>query len=191
MWILLFLSLSSPSSFFSLPGERYDMNASVYILCLSTGRPKCGGVPKDRMCQPHSSHQKLLQGAVNQKVLNRLSLTFGTDVHKHCWCNTWYSLFSPLLWSKSCVLLCFLYPWTLCSQTLYLHTVVYFVLFWDFPVHFLFCCSVGPVLDWSICLVATSGGSGQLTFGLKAPLFVAQLKVISQIQVVRGETGIE
>lgn len=60
-WILLSLSLFFPCLFLAV-SENYDMNVSVYILCLSAGRPERGWTPKDRMCQPHSSHQNLFQG---------------------------------------------------------------------------------------------------------------------------------
>lgn len=63
--ILLFLILL-PFSFFSPLWGRYGMNVSVHILCLSAGRSTCGRLPKDRMCRPHSSHQKLFQGAVHE-----------------------------------------------------------------------------------------------------------------------------
>lgn len=70
------------SSVFSQVRERYDMNVRVYILCLSTGRPKSGWLPEDRMCHPHSSHQELFQGAVVQDVLDCLLFPFGSDMYK-------------------------------------------------------------------------------------------------------------
>ncbi len=87
------------------------------------------------MCQPHSSHQKLLQGAVDQDMLNHLSLSVElayVNVHfiklfvrfPHQSCSTVHenivnvipgTLYFPnsLLQRKSCFLFCFLYPWTL------------------------------------------------------------------------------
>lgn len=63
--------LFSPPCFFLL--KCHDLNTSVCILCLSAGRTQCGRLPEDGMCQPHSSHQTLLQGAVtNNDTANLL-----------------------------------------------------------------------------------------------------------------------
>lgn len=51
--------------FFFLFRQSYDPNVSICILCLSAGWTECRRLPEDGMCQPHSSHQELLQGAVN------------------------------------------------------------------------------------------------------------------------------
>lgn len=40
-----------------------EVSASCVVFA---GRSECGGLPEDGMCQPHSSHQKLLQGAVDK-----------------------------------------------------------------------------------------------------------------------------
>lgn len=53
---------------FLLFREWYDLNASDCILCLSAGRPECGGLPEDGMCQPRSGHQELLQGAADKNA---------------------------------------------------------------------------------------------------------------------------
>lgn len=58
-----------PFFLFHLFRAWHELNVSVCILCLSAGRPERGGLPEDRMCQPHSGHQELLQGTVDKNAL--------------------------------------------------------------------------------------------------------------------------
>lgn len=84
------------------------------------------------MCQPHSSHQKLLQGAVDKDDISR----------KHCKHNTWYSFFFPKSLVKSCpVLFSSSLDSRLCAHKLYIYTQWYTLYCFESflsSVHFLF-----------------------------------------------------
>lgn len=129
------------------------------------------------MCQPHSSHQKLLQGAVDEDDIS----------WKHC--ERKHSLFHRISTKvMSCSVFFILALKILCPQTLYLHTIAYVVLFWEFPA-----LSPLPALFqcWSCVkwvLPGWSVGTGQLGGWLKASLFVGQPKVTSKTLVVLKET---
>lgn len=94
---------------FLLFRQWYDLNASDCILCLSAGRPECGGLPEDGMCQPRSGHQELLQGAADKNAA-RLEMFYTRGLKTTCRF-TFQALLQPRV-LLSCPLL-----WTSYSHT--------------------------------------------------------------------------
>lgn len=144
IFMFLFIAYISraffPSGFLVHPDRGMTMTMQVsYFPCLSTGRPKCWRLQKDRMCQPHSSNQTLLQGTHNHIYKLFCSKLFTHNYKSNCIISR---VVSCLHFVVSSVILgplaCYIYP-----RWFTLHCFGLFLC----SVHFLSCYSLS-CLTW-------------------------------------------